>query len=420
MRRALNKKGGMCYEQGLLEITSEISPQRWFYLAIATLSQVSIAIIHLGIPALAPLIQAELMLSRTEVGLLSSILNGSVVLSTIAAGKAADRLGERLLIVYGSMASGLFAMGMSWAASLAALVPVLGLIGCATATSTPAGSKAVARWFPASERGTAMGIRQMGIPLGGAIAAMTLPSLALYGGWRLALLCAGLVAIGMALAALYLYKEPASEVPERARGGTVSVRELLRRPETWAISLYVFILSGGQWCFLFYLPLYLTEKISFSLPLAASLLALGQICGTGGRIFFGLVSDRLFARRRRPALALVALVAALMTLGVSLFSTESPFRLISLVVAFWGMTLMGWNGVYLALVSELVGLRAAGIAIGLSNTGAFLGVAVLPPLFGFLVDQGGSYRLAWTALAGVILVAVAALGWVREEKGGTR
>ncbi len=373
------------------------------------------ALIHMGIPALVPLIQEDLKLSRTEVGLISSVLNGGVACAAIAAGKAADRIGERLIMAYGAMAIGLIAMGMNWTASFGALLFVLFLIGLATATSTPAGSKAVAGWFSGRERGTAMGIRQTGIPLGGAIAALSLPSMALNFGWRRALAGAGLVAVGMGFTALHLYKEPSgANIPGSIRPA-MGIKDLLLMSEIWAVLIYVFILSGAQWCYLTYMELYLTQTLHFQLKVAATLLALGQLCGTGGRIGWGMVSDRLLGGRRRPVLLLVGFLAIVMTLGISLFSSETPFALVSSVVALMGLTVMGWNGLYLALVSELVGTRVAGLSIGLSNTGAFLGIVALPPLFGFLVDQTGSYRLAWMGLAGMILVALSVLPWIHEK-----
>jgi hypothetical protein len=51
-----------------MALSSQNSRERWFFLFIATLSQVSMAVIHLGIPALIPLIQDELKLSRMEMG----------------------------------------------------------------------------------------------------------------------------------------------------------------------------------------------------------------------------------------------------------------------------------------------------------------------------------------------------------------
>jgi len=374
------------------------------------------SIIHLGIPALAPLIQEELQLTRTEVGFLSTIMNGSVVMVAIAAGRAADFLGERLIIAYGSIASGLIIMGMNWVGSFPTLLPVLFLSGLATATSTPAGSKAVAGWFPQNERGTAMSLRQMGIPLGGALAAVMLPPLALRIGWRLALAVSGLLTIGMGLLALRFYQEPAASSLHKEKAARLGIRELLRRSDIWAGIIYVFILAGGQWCMLFYLELYLKETLGFPITLAAGMLALGQICGVGGRIVWGLVSDRLLFGRRRPVLLLVTFLAILTTLGTSQFSPRTPFWLVFLVVSLLGMTLLGWNGVYLALLAEQVGIHGAGMAIGLSNTGAFLGIVMLPPIFGFVVDRSHSYRQAWFILAGLVLIALLALRWLKEDK----
>lgn len=374
------------------------------------------SLIHLGIPALVPLIQEELKLSRTEVGLISAVLNGGVASAAIAAGKAADRIGERFIMAFGAIAIGLIAVGMNWTTSFGAFLFVLLLIGLATATSTPAGSKAVAGWFSGRERGTAMGIRQTGIPLGGSIAALSLPSLALRFGWRFALTFAGLIAIGMGFAVLRLYEEPSGANLPGTVKAVMGVRDLLLMREIWAVLVYVFILSGAQWCYLTYIELYLTQSLHFPITTAATLLALGQIFGTGGRIGWGVVSDRLLGGRRRPALLLVGFLAILTTLGISLFSSQTPFALVSSVVALAGLTVMGWNGLYLALISELVGTRMAGLSIGLSNTGAFLGIVVLPPLFGFLVDHSGSYRLAWMGLAGMILLALSLLPWIHEQE----
>ena len=255
----------------------------------------------------------------------------------------------------------------------------------------------------------------MSVPLGGAIAALTLPSLALGHGWRAALFVAGLVSLAIGLGVLCLYREPRETPVPASRSSAAGLVELARRKDVWAGLIYAFILSGGQWCFLTYIELYLNETLRMSIPLAASLLAVGQISGTGSRVLWGLVSDRLFYGRRKPVLFLVGVLAALTTLFVALLSSATPFWAIWILIALWGSTVMGWNGIYLALVSELAGIRVAGLAIGLSGTFAFLGIVVVPPVFGFLVDAGFSYRFAWIALAGVLLVPLVFLQWVRER-----
>jgi sugar phosphate permease len=227
---------------------------------------------------------------------------------------------------------------------------------------------------------------------------------------------AGVLTIAVGFAALRLYSEPSKPTARSAHEKDAGLRDLLSRRDVWAALVCVFFLAGGQWCYLSYMELYLTEVLRFPITLAASLLALGQFCGTGARIMWGVASDRLFQSRRKPVIALVSLLAILMTVATSLFSPQTPAWIVASVVALLGVTLMGWNGVYLAMIAETAGSRVAGQAIGLSNTGAFLGIVAIPPVFGFIVDQSGSYRLAWLVYSATILAALVLLRWVDEKK----
>jgi len=403
---------------GALEGVSKGSSKRWIFLGLATLSQVSVAAIRLGIPVLMPFIKGELNLSLTQVGLISSVVNGGAAAAGVPAGKAADRFGERLVLGYGTIASGIIILGISLVESFFGFLSVLLLTGFATTTCVPAGGRIVAAWFPQRERGTAMGVRQMGIPLGGAVAAVTLPSLAVIFGWRFALALAGVFAIGVGVVVLFLYQEPSAAAVNRGVRQTGTTTYLLAQKNIQALFLYGFILSAGQWCYLTYLVLYLTESLGLAIAIAANLLAVGQICGAGGRIFWGVVSDRFFYGRRTPALRLVGLLAVLATVSISSFSSQTPFWLVSLTVALLGVSLSGSNGLTHTLASELAGSRTAGIAVGMMNTAGFVGVIALTPVFGFFVDWGGSYRWAWIGLASMIVFAVAIVSWIDEKRVG--
>ena len=70
-----------------------------------------------------------------------------------------------------------------------------------------------------------------------------------------------------------------------------------------------------------------------------------------------------------------------------------------------------------ALIPLIQGeLKLSRTEVGLP-TGAFLGIVALPPIFGFIVDQSNSYRLAWIGLAGMILAALSVLSRIQEEHG---
>ncbi|MDE0212632.1 MAG: MFS transporter [Deltaproteobacteria bacterium] len=395
--------------------SSSPSPRRWFYLFITTLAQTALATIHMGIPTLVPLIQKELSLSLTEVGILVSMINVGVVAAVLAAGKAADRYGERRIIGYGTAACGVLVLTVFFARDFPGLLVLFLLLGLPIATGTPAGSKAIAGWFPDRERGTAMGIRQTGIPLGGTIAALTLPSLGLVYGWRPALSVVGVITVATGVLVLLFYREP-----ERARAAdgaapAVGLREIIRSGDIWAGAFYAAVLAGCQWCYISYIELYLTEDVLFSLVFAAALLAVGQACGGAGRIGFGIVSDRAFYGRRVPVLMMLALLGSAAGAATAFLSPGMPWWLVAAVVSLLGLGTMSWQGLYLALVAKVVGIRIAGVAIGLTNTVAFAGVVVLPPAFGFIADYTESYKMAWIALAIAIAVPLPFLWRVRED-----
>lgn len=389
---------------------------RWFFLGIATVSQTALATIHLGIPTLIPLIQAELALNLTEVGMLVSSVNIGVVATVLWAGRAADRFGERRIIGYGTIAGGAIVLMVHFAESFVSLLPVFLLLGAPMATGTPAGSKAVAGWFPQKERATAMGIRQTGVPLGGTIAALVLPSLGLAFGWQYALSAIGLVAIATGVSVLVLYREPEHLPAARGSARIGSVRAIMQRKDLWAVTFYAAIMAGSQWCYLSYIELYLTEDILLSLILAATLLAVGQICGAAGRIVFGLVSDRLFLGRRRPVMILLGFAAIAMAVMMAFLLPDTPAWVVFVVVSLLGLGTMSWQGLYLTLIAEIAGTRMAGVAIGMTNTVTFFGIVVLPPVFGFIADQTESYRMAWFAMATIMVLPLVVLATIRESK----
>lgn len=394
------------------------SNKRWFFLALATLSQLSVAVIRMGIPALIPFIKRDLDLRPNQIGLVIAILNGGAAAAGIPAGKAADRIGERIVLAYGTIASGLIILLVYGAANFPALLLLLLFTGFMTTTSVPASGRAVAGWFPQEQRATAMGLRQMGIPLGGAISAVTLPPTAIALGWRVALSLSGLFAIGAGAAALLLYEEPTAGKADRREGPAGPGMSLLTRKNIQALLGFGFILSVGQWCYLTYLTLYMIETLGFTITLAANLLAVAQICGALGRIFWGLVSDRMFSGRRTPVLILIATLASIMTVLLSLLSHDTPVWLVSLTAAALGLSLQGWNGLGHTLASELAESHMAGLAVGMMNSAGFLGVIAATPVFGLVVEAFG-YRLAWLGLASLIMVAIALLtsiGGARETK----
>jgi MFS family permease len=85
----------------------------------------------------------------------------------------------------------------------------------------------------------------------------------------------------------------------------------------------------------------------------------------------------------------------------------------SIVIAYAFNTL-GWHGNWIALIAEIAGPERQGRTVGVAMSIMYPGIICLPPLFGLVVDHTHSWRGAWTALAGVLLISTAVLVPVRE------
>lgn len=393
---------------------------RWAVLALIMTAQVMANVGPLGIPSIAPLIRENLGLSVTQAGSFLSAYYIGPVLISLPAGWLADRWGVRGAMVLGQalIALGLFAAAA--APSFPFLVVILVLAGAGYGVLNPTTTKAGMAWFPPHQRATVVGLKQIGLPGGGALGALVMPPLALAFGWRAAVAVSAAAVGSLAVLTWAAYRdlpEPTTAAePARARTGFLAV---MANRDLWLVGVATLIFAGVQTVFLSFLVLYLRDVVELALVVAAKYLVTAQVSGVAGRVLFGLLSDRLFGGQRRIVLA----IAGLGSIGCALLLSSiapgtGPAVLVPLAagIGFFGV---GWNGVQHTLMAELAGPRAAGTAVGLGLAISSLGVTVCPPVFGLVVERLGSYGTAWVTLAAGMLVALVLLIPVRERTMAT-
>jgi sugar phosphate permease len=389
---------------------------RWAILALIMAAQTMSNVGPLGIPAIAPLIRDALGLSVTQAGsFLSAYYVGASVMS-LPAGWMGDRWGVLLTMVGGQalIALGLFAV--SGSGSFAALIAVMIAAGAGYGMLNPTTAKAVMSWFPRRQRATAVGLKQVGLPFGGAVGAVVMPPLALWAGWRAAVaLSAAAIALVGALTWL-LYRDPPRselEAPARPAG---ALRAVLGNRDLWLVSTATLVFAGMQTVWMAFLVLYLQETVRLSLLAAARYLFLAQLTGMAGRVVFGMLSDRYFGGRRRIVLVIAGLGSTLCSLVMATTGPGSSAWLLGPLALCFGFFGIGWNGVQHTLMAELAGPRAAGTALGLGLAISSLGVSVWPPLFGLLVEGAHGFRLPWVVLGLGMAGALLLLLPVREGR----
>jgi len=391
----------------------------WRMLGLAVTAQVAVSIIIQGVPTLAPFLQADLDLTRAQVGFFNSALMSGSLCAMFVAGWVVDLKGERVALIGGNIVVGVFCLSMLLTESFIAALVVMFAAGIGGAFPTPAGSKAVMGWFPLHQRGTAMGIRQTGIPIGGALAAALLPAIALAAGWRMAVAAGGIGCFVSAAVCAYAYRNPPddnSDTPGvRQPAGRASMFDLLTR-DILLLGMSGAVLTLGQFTLITYLALYLKETQGVPIAVSASLLVLAQIAGAAGRILWGVGSDRLFSHRRKPALLLANGMAAIGALALGWLPPDTPLWLITPLVAVYAFNTLGWHGCWVSLLVESARSAQQGRTVGLGMSLMYPGIILLPPLFGWFVDRTHSWPWAWTLLSILLVLGMALLLPVREGR----
>jgi sugar phosphate permease len=183
---------------------------RWVVLAVGAFGAAAFTGLRMGFPALGPELRQVFGLSLGQVGLALAALSVGVTVTTVPWGMLTDRIGERPVLAVGLLATAVALAGIAFTHGFAALLAGLLVTGAFGASATGASGRAIMGWFSRRERGFALGIRQMALPVGGGLGSIALPLLAGAGGLRAAFLAsAGLVLTGAVAAALFMRDAPA-------------------------------------------------------------------------------------------------------------------------------------------------------------------------------------------------------------------
>ena len=373
----------------------------WGVLAVALVAQIGVSVIDQGIPALTGFIKSDLGLSSFKAGLVVSSFAAGRIVGAYAAGVAADRVGERSVLAAGSLTAAVLVLAAAFA-PLPLFVVLLALAGAAGAASTPAGGRLVLLAFPPERHGIALGIRQTGIPLGGLVAAALLPWIAHFSSWRWSLVAAATITI-VAVIPLVLTGlrrgEPLSR-PSGHRSGR-STNRTIRLLTLWGC-----LLVTGQYAIVAFLALDIHHGSKLTLAQASLLVAVANVGGIIGRVAWGAASDRLLSRGRKPLLLAVNIGGLAGALLLATVPPSSSVVVLVAVAALAGLTLIGYQGLWVTMVAEAAGPERVGAATGFAITFVGIAIALSPPLYGLVADLAGTYRAIWLVLACVLVVAL--------------
>jgi MFS family permease len=382
---------------------------RWLVLAAATLAQATASFALLGLAALAGFLQRDFQLSAAETGLLITASYAAPLFSLLFVGDLLDRKSERLIIGIGAVVlSAAFALAAT-STSYAALLLWLFVAGLGYSATQPGGSKSVSAWFRGDRLGLAMGIRQAGLPLGGAVAAAILPAVAAAWSWRAAFVAGATAALAGGLAFALIYRPPPGETeaaPKRASLTFAAVAVLLREPWMRNAMIAGLALVSAQYGILTWLMLYLRDHAHIALTRGAFFLSLAQAAGVLGRVGLAAWSDRTPGLRfRLLGLSMVAVAGGVLLL--MFVPPQTPEPALAMLAAWLGFFGLGWYGPWVAYLAETAPADKVGLTLGAAMALNQLGIIAAPPLLGLVHDLTGGYTALWACVVATLGVAYA-------------
>jgi len=331
-------------------------------------------------------------------------------------GAATDAFGERPLLVYGLLA---LAAGMAFVAvapSFPVLLVALLFVGFAYATAMPATNRAAMHVAPPGREALAMNVKQVGVTAGSAVSAILLTRLATSNAaavlgivrfdWQAAFLAGAVLAVVVAAVTALRYEgKPA--------GGTLSVpdvRSLLDDRAYRGLLVSGFFLGAAVFTTTSYVVPHVTDTVAATAGVAGAVLATAQVTGSLGRLAGGELADRISGGPTRGPGLVLAGQAALSTAGFLAVVVARGEAATWAAFGFLGVFVLGFPGVYYAVMTAMVDDDEVGAATAGGQTALNAGGLLAPPLFGTVAETIG-YDVGWTGLA-VLTTAAAVVVWV--------
>ena len=372
--------------------------QAFFICLIAyTTAQMDLALFGYAVPA----IRAEFALSLSEVMAIVSVafLLGGTLL--VLLGWLADRIGRLPLFQFSLLGSSVLVALISVAPGVLTLTVLRGVSIAVGGLSYPITGAILTEETPARMRGLAMGLLQIGYPLGWALASLWSMWLLTEYGWR-QLFWVGLVSLPMVWVVRRYLREPPRSVEARAQEAPPAFAELFakgtrERALTLFLAQFLFVWAYAASIFLF--PSFLREVRALDAFNFSLLIGAGNAVGILGYVLAAWIGERVWTRRNTVVLWTL--------LGSLLFQVlvwvPETFSHILLTYALMSMFFYGSAAVKFAYLAEVFPTRIRTLAMACCGSLAVtLGSAAGPYTVSRAIEIWG-WQVGYALLVGVPL-----------------
>ncbi len=390
------------------------SKKAWTVLIVSTLAFTVCFMVWMMFGVIGIPIKKMLNLNATQFGLLTAVpvLSGSLI--RVPLGIWTDRFGGRKVMA--CLMS--ITIPATWLISYATeywhfltIGVMVGLAGGSFSVGTPY----VARWFPRSRQGTAMGIYGAGNS-GSAVNKFLAPVILVAFGWTIVPQVYSAIMLGTLLLFLtFSYSNPAHLVAH-----TLTFREqfnALKDPKVVKYCQYYSIVFGGYVALALWMVQYYMDEFGLDIRLAAFLAACFSLPGGILRALGGILSDKYGAHCVTWWVLWVSWICLFIlsypqtTFTIATVNGPATFHIALNVYVFTGLMFIlgiafafGKASVFKYISDDYS--HNIGAISGIVGLAGGLGGFVLPIMFGVLMDLTGIRSSAFMLMYGVVWVSL--------------
>ena len=388
-------------------------PDTFIVVGFLILVQGTGAVAGFWLPAIAPEVADNVGLNASLIAYPVLLLYIFAMISSLFAGGFVNRFGawrtSQLALLLIGISHLMFMGGSLLLIALGSVV-----LGWAYGMITPPASHLLSKVVTKKNRNLIFSIRFTGVPIGGVLAGILAPQVALEFGWQQSMLFSVIVAAGLCLA-----MQPFRRKWDSDRSSDTA---LLRNPLTdlqlvWRltslrwVALYGMCMGAIQTTLTTFTVTMLVEDIGYSLVLAGLGLSVIQFSSIFGRVAWGWVADKI--NNGLLTLMIIALIAMICAVITITLSPQWPHLLVYTLCFVFGVAGMGWNGVYASEIVRLSPKNDVSKTTGASFFITFSGVFVGPLLFSTGYSIVGAYNISFFL---TIIIALSAIFFIVKSQ----
>lgn len=359
----------------------------------------------------APLMQDQLHLTPSQLGVLFSAFYFSYVPFMPATGWLADRFGAKLVLGTGVAIWSIATLSTGLATGFAGLLCLRLLLGIGESVAFPCVSKILADAVDVGRLGVANGIMSFGYLVGPAVGTFIGGSLMAIIGWRAVFIVFGALSLLWLLPWRLVTIGPPLTTAN-SDDPPPPFREILTRRALWGASLGHFASNYVYYFIISWLPFYLVKSRGFSIEEMTRIASLAYLLNAASALSMGWLTDRWIRAGQSPTLIYKSIMGITHVVGIACMAGMLMLPESGSVASLFIFCLVSgcsYPGVF-AIPQIIAGPKAAGRWVGVQNAAGNVAGLVAPVLTGLLVDRTGLFDVAFALAAAVNVLGF--VGWV--------